>query len=718
MDHPLPRTSRLLAAAALLAAASPALAVLQDHGPASAAAAGFPAWYRAIDGTVVEPCLAQTPSPNPLSGGAPMCFPIAPNPAGFAGNLGDEFFYADANTIVTGPSFTLRYTAALEAAYLSGAPQRGQEILFARIRVVISTTRPGTYVVTHPYGVEVFPDVDAGSRAVFFTEDVFPIIGNFDAALGGRIGPFLQWDALNPGETLTVGAEQYLGDPNYAHTITGSPFGTNLVGVQVLDAAGNLLETAENSQFNVLGKRYTTPIPTPLRIARATYSRDASVLSVDVQASANAAQSLVVTGTNLPSMRLKADGSRYLAHAQLSPAVIPPGQVTVTNLSDVTLNSVSTGVSDEVTISLATFDPSTGVLTVAASSSDALAPPGLDVVGFVPGTMTGGLFTTLVPSGIPPLTVSVVSSAGGAATLPVHVLATQAGNPADPPVAGDDLAAASSGQTVTVPVAANDAAVAPAALSSVILLTRPAQGTVRLNPLDPLSVDYTASAGAQGADSFTYLVQDSAGALSNVATVSVALTFVPPPPVANPDGVATQRGTVRVFDVLANDVAGAGTAIDPATLAIVTPPAQGTATVSAGKIGYTANATFTGTATFTYAVASNAGSVSAPATVNVTVFPNAEILSNLRPTYTTSQRRWVITGQSSWFGPSFVLAVSCYNGTTVQNASTLIGTGNTDGTGKFTVAPPVPSPVAPDASRSITCVSQGGGRASTGVSIK
>jgi hypothetical protein len=718
MNQRLHRTSRLLVAAALLAAAVPAHAVLQDHGPASAAAAGFPAWYRAVDGTVVEPCLAQTPSPNAAAGGAPMCFPLAPDPLGFAGNIGPEVFYADANNITTGPSFTARYTAALEAAYLSGSPQKGQEILFARIRIVISATRAGTYVVTHPYGVEVFPNVEPGARAVFFTEDVLPIVGNFDAALAGRIGPFLQWDVLNPGETLTVGAEQYLGDPNYAHTVTGSPFGTNLVRVQVLDAAGAVVETSENGQFNIVGKRYTTPIPTPLRVARATYSRDAVVTSIDVQASASAAQNLVATGAGMPSMQLKADGTRYMAHAQIPSNVIPPGQITVTNLTDPTLNSASTGVSDEVTISLATFDPSTNVLTVAASSSDQLAPPGLDVVGFVPGTMSGGLFTTQLLSGVPPLTVSVVSSAGGTATLPVHVLATQAGNPANPPVATDDAVTANSGQTVSVAVTANDAPVNPATIASVIILTRPTQGAVRLNPLSPLTVDYTAAAGASGADAFTYLVQDSTGALSNVGTVRVTLTFVAPPPTANADATATQRGTTRLIDVLANDVAGPGTSIDPATLAIATPPAQGTATVVGGKISYAANPTFTGTVTFTYTVANGSGTVSAPATVNLTVFPNAEILSALKPLYTTAQKKWVITGQSSWLGPNFVLSVSCYNGVTVQNGTTLIGTGNTDNTGKFTVAPPVPSPVAPDASKSITCVSQGLGKASSGVSVK
>lgn len=93
------------------------------------------------------------------------------------------------------------------------------------------------------------------------------------------------------------------------------------------------------------------------------------------------------------------------------------------------------------------------------------------------------------------------------------------------------------------------------------------------------------------------------------------------PPVADEDEAKTPSGVPVTINVLANDIAVLGT-IDPASVKIVTPPANGTAVVNlpAGTITYTPTTPFSvGTATFTYTVANNFGSVSQPATVTVTI---------------------------------------------------------------------------------------------------
>ncbi|MBK5275231.1 MAG: cadherin-like domain-containing protein [Desulfuromonadales bacterium] len=93
------------------------------------------------------------------------------------------------------------------------------------------------------------------------------------------------------------------------------------------------------------------------------------------------------------------------------------------------------------------------------------------------------------------------------------------------------------------------------------------------------------------------------------------------PPVVVADSATTPTGTAVVINVLANDVAVLGT-LDPLSVTIVTPPASGTAVVNlpAGTITYTPTTPFSvGTATFTYTVANNFGSVSSPATVTVTI---------------------------------------------------------------------------------------------------
>lgn len=56
---------------------------------------------------------------------------------------------------VGAPSLSLRYTAALQAAYANGVPKRGEEVVLSRIRIRADVKVPGTYVVVHPYGREV-----------------------------------------------------------------------------------------------------------------------------------------------------------------------------------------------------------------------------------------------------------------------------------------------------------------------------------------------------------------------------------------------------------------------------------------------------------------------------------------------------------------------------------------------------------------------------------
>lgn len=45
----------------------------------------------------------------------------------------------------------------------------------------------------------------------------------------GSSGPFFTWDTEI--DTLVVAGTQFLGDPNVAHTFTGSPHGTNFLKV-------------------------------------------------------------------------------------------------------------------------------------------------------------------------------------------------------------------------------------------------------------------------------------------------------------------------------------------------------------------------------------------------------------------------------------------------------------------------------------------------------
>jgi len=190
------------------------------------------------------------------------------------------------------------------------------------------------------------------------------------------------------------------------------------------------------------------------------------------------------------------------------------------------------------------------------------------------------------------------------------------------PTAADDWTDTDGTTPVTVNVLENDTDpdgnehIDPAHGGRVARVSAPAHGTATLNPDG--SFTYTAAAGFTGTDSFRYTVTDDAGATSLPATVFVRVNV----PTAN-DDLASFSGTTPVnIAVLANDTDPDGNDhIDPAhggSVALVSPPAHGTATLNAdGSFTYTAAAGFTGTDSFRYTVADDAGATSAPGTVTV-----------------------------------------------------------------------------------------------------
>jgi hypothetical protein len=734
------RLSSLVAALAVVCVASPARAVLLDHGPGDPTLT-FPIWYRDLNGLALQQCKSTTVSPNPAAAGGTMCFPLAPNPVGFPGNVGDELFYTDAVSVIKVPGLTFRYIAALEMAYASGAPVRGQEMVFARIRIVMSTTIPGTYKVTHPYGVEVFPDVEPGKRAVFFTEDVGLAPLNFEDALNGRVGPFLQWDVLNPGETLTVvtplgGAasttEEFIGDPNYDHTFTGSPFATNFIRIDGppgsnLDGVGN--DFVQTPLLGILGQKYLLPIATPLKITRASYGRDlaANITTVDVFATSTPTAKLVLSGTDLPTVDMKGDGAgRFLAHIELPGNAPIPSFVTVTNLLDNPAAPKTASLSDRVEIQNATFDTLTKTLSVTASSSDASTPaPALSVAGPAGGLMTYTLpgsatLSNVLASGIPPQSVTVVSSGGGYHTDEVLILPGLPDNVGIAPVAIPDTFIASENSTVVIDPLANDAV--PNGAAAIIIISPPASGSAVASTVAPLNVSYKPVVNYIGPDSFTYAVRDLNGVISNVTTVTLDVQFTPFPATTVADDFALVQNnppavSSRTYNVIANDLPALGTTIDPASVAITTLPLHGTVVPNAdGTVTYTPVAKFTGADSFAYTVKNNFGQVSAPATVSIVVFGGPEAVSMSKVIWTRAQSKWTLVGSTNWFGPALAhTTASCWIGK-IAGSGALIGTAPVDLTGKFAVVV-APAPVGPDATNVITCQTSNGGKVSAPVTI-
>lgn len=726
--------TRLGVALVGLAVALPAAAALKDRGPVNAAT-GFPTWYRdngipaagatpAVPPQALELCLATTPSPDPLAGGAPMCFPWAPNPAGFPGNLGDEQFWAVADANVAGAFGSARLVTGLEAAYATGTPVRGQEISFARIRLVIDVNPgfEGTYVVTHPFGVEIFPGVTAGARSVFFTEDAGATGAQFDGALAGRIGPFLRWDSDTALLTITTptGVEEYLGDPNIPHTVTGSPFGTNFLQVDVFDAGGNLVDTAQQPLFTVVGKKYLQPIPTPLRIQRATYSRDASNSSVDVFAIANAGQQLVLAGTGIGNTVMNANGGSYLGHVVLGPDALLPQSITVSNTTDAPPSVFTAAVTDLVTITDAVYDPAGGTLTITATSSDASTlPPALVVSGL--GPMSGGLFTSATAGPVPPESVTVVSSAGGSATRPVRLLLNGGGVAPSTNVAVNDAVSTNFNTPVTFDVIAGDANGVGAdtvntTVTAVIITSPPQHGTIASGATIG-SLTYTPATNYSGPDAFAYVLQDAGGGLSNTASVAINVVFVPVAPTANPDTAATSAGIAVTIPLLANDTAAVGTAIVPGSVALgpVSPTGAGTLTWSSftGLATFTPAAGFSGVATATYTVGNNFAQNSAPATITINVTAAPDVVNITLAQFRTGIGQWRVNGTST--STAAGTTVTIYNGSTTAAPVLVSGVPVVGGTFTWTSANGAPAPAA---NRLILIRSSAGGSRVAAVSVR
>jgi len=121
------------------------------------------------------------------------------------------------------------------------------------------------------------------------------------------------------------------------------------------------------------------------------------------------------------------------------------------------------------------------------------------------------------------------------------------------------------------------------------------------------------------AASFTYTVQDSDGAVSNTATVSLTVNPVNDAPVAADDAATVPINGSKLIAVLAND-SDADDGIDVTSVTIVATPGFGSAVAQAsGEVLYTPNPAYNGPDSFTYTVDDASGNPSNEATVMVTV---------------------------------------------------------------------------------------------------
>lgn len=446
--HPLlSKTTIALVVSALAQGVAQAALFAVDPGPYVPANGNFASWYQDTHGRTLDLCLSKAVSSRvPVAPGAPayMCL-LNPNPGifddtqpiVFPTNFPDEAFWftGDGSIVDAARGIDLTYVSAVEAAFSGGDPLEGDQVSFGRIRIRVDVPTAGTYVITHPYGVDVFNVDTPGRRAINMTRDIG--IGSpktYDGALKADIGPFLR--SLNGPYTennpVTGSTDTFVGDPNLEEAFTGSPFNTNYIRIE----GPNGLDL-RTTVMAISGKLSTLARPTPIIAERSTYSRTAGasapVAQQDVFVMAPPPPATVKLDSNTPVLNLTEANTtgHWYAQSATNPTLPSSLLVTADNhlaIPSSTPTSLPMPLTDLVVISRAEYSLSSGQITVVASTSDETSPPILTATsgtGVAIGALSGSgaeksLSTGISP--IPPAKVQVTSSNGGSDTEEVVIV--------------------------------------------------------------------------------------------------------------------------------------------------------------------------------------------------------------------------------------------------------------------------------------------------------
>ncbi len=675
--------SRILVAAgtvavtvAALTAAASAVAVnpgtprqgsLTQAGPL--AEHGFPAWYRDSNGVRLEAC---TTLDDPLCSALADEVPDPSRPVSYPDNFPGEFFYqlADATLTLTGGA-QATVGMDLEGAWAQEEVVDGDQIVFGRVRVRFPAPTGEKYRITHPYGID---ELVSENGAVNSTEDIGTTPGAFGGALSSRIGPFLKWDpAVAPAAPAG-----YVGDPAVNHRVVGSPYGTNFVKIERIDAAGAVLaEVGRTDVFSIQG-RYATN--SSVTVDQATYTVGADGKGVvEVYASSDPGQAIEITGNaalGFRTTRLRGQDGRYYGRLPVTGSVPAGASVEVVNVSDNPVTRRTRPLVDVVTVARAVYDAAQHTLTVTAESSDRDSTPGtLTVTGF--GPLTAAAFTDVYA---PPATVTVTSSKGGSTTVPV----TGAGAPMlpDAPVATAPTPVnAMAGQTVTLDGSASLGAIDTYAWrqTSGPAVSLTGAGTAKA----------TFAATAAGTYTFELVVTGPGGASDPMTVTAVISPVVATVASAGPDQ-SVIRGRTVTLDASASQgttsvgwrqvsgpavtLTGATTTRPTFTLPQIPLPAAP---------GPNPNYAVTDTPlTFEVIATGPRGS----ATDQVVVTAQPETLSSLVVRYRT-RGEWRISGTSNLLAAQRVAVVLGPN-----LKGQVIATATVDATGAFDVRPTTPNP--------------------------
>jgi VCBS repeat-containing protein len=196
--------------------------------------------------------------------------------------------------------------------------------------------------------------------------------------------------------------------------------------------------------------------------------------------------------------------------------------------------------------------------------------------------------------------------------------------------------------------------------------TQPAHGT--LTGTAP-NVNYAPAANYNGPDSFTFTVSDGL-ATSTAATVSITVTPVNDPPVAQAQSLTTAEDTALAITVVATDIDG------PSLSYTYNQPAHGSVTGTGPSLSYLPASNYNGSDAFTFTASD--GTLTSTATISINVTPvNDPPVATLQNLTTPEDQALglTLTGTDVEGSPlTFVVTTSPLNGTLTGTAPNLVYT--------------------------------------------
>ncbi|MCF2859763.1 Ig-like domain-containing protein [Pseudoalteromonas sp. SMS1] len=215
-----------------------------------------------------------------------------------------------------------------------------------------------------------------------------------------------------------------------------------------------------------------------------------------------------------------------------------------------------------------------------------------------------------------------IADSTGADSEPASIAIT-IGEVNDAPIAADDSTTTSEDTQVILDVLNNDSDVEDAGFNgaNITVQNNGSFDFANVSILTDGRLQIDPAQDQNGFFTFTYVLTDSEGLMSQPATVTLTIEPVNDAPVANDDIAALDEEGSFAVNVLGNDVDVDGNEeLDVNSLRIVEAPQKGQVSIDAlGRIVYFANTNEVGDDIFTYTVRDTSGALSNTATVTMTI---------------------------------------------------------------------------------------------------